>query len=521
MQKKSGGKKNGEKQAERTVSYFDAKSIHIYAWPFRLKESETAASFSEQLEQKGWTEKELEFQKLENAPESVLREAYMREQYFSGPAKNIFLRKEHRICRVYEYDLDPFGEGKKYYYRIRFKDNIWSEGRYRLEEKTYDLLMTSIELHVYEHGVGILFLNTLNMDRNTTLADIKQINDKGRSISLPFLPAEQEGEILCPDKLGVVRKNGRSGEEEELAMTDFRKRIRNVYGKNTEENRQELSRPAEFLEDVLNINLGGNGENTITVVPVNDYRMFVISMIRDNDLSEKMGKKEWRDSVEGEETWYSVLYVDPKDPTCQHGEMRRSLLSEAAYLRWADWGSVYGATNYSFIGVTTEDSSIDASVVLPFYAEYTYMVSLVLAQRMSLMRFSEESGQLAEYMNNTKKRYRLIARKACNRLVDLQEEYIIWKSSMMILEFTCQDQGLELYRLLQKQLLVEKEKEVLDEQMQGLYEAVNVSNGTRVGWWGLLWAVLAIVLAVPPLFDEGSSVRELLECIWNAVKSIS
>lgn len=521
MQKKSSGKKNRENNGSNTESYFDAKSIHIYAWPFRFKDSEKETSFSERLEKKGWTEKELEFQKLKNASETVLREAYMREQYFSSSAKSIFLKKGHRLCRVYEYDLDPFGEGKKYYYRIRFKDKVWLEDGFRMEEKTYDLLMTSIELHVYEHGVGILFLNTLNRNWNTTMADIRQINDKGRSISLPFLPAEEEGEILCPDKLGVVVKGGSAGEEKELAMTDFRKKIRNFYKSNTAEHRQALSRPAEFLEDVLNINLDGTGENTVNVIPVNDYRMFVISMIRDDEFSNNMKTKEWRDSAEGEADWYSVLYVDPKEATCQHEEMRRSLLNEAAYLRWADYGTVYGATNYSFIGVTSESREIDASVVLPFYAEYTYMVSLVLAQRLSLMRFSEDSEKLAEYMNNTKKRYRLIAKDACKRLVDLQEEYIIWKSGMMILEFTCQDQGLELYRLLQKQLLVEKEKEILDEQMQELYEAVNVSNGTRDGWWGLLFAVLAIVLAVPPLFEEGSSIREGMEWIWNAIKNIS
>ena len=90
-------------------------------------------------------------------------------------------------------------------------------------KKTYNLTIDAIELHVYKYGMGILFLRTLNMDKDTTLADIKRINDKGRSISLPFLPDDGDGYILCAESLKIS-----FGESEYVA--DFRGDIRKFYG---------------------------------------------------------------------------------------------------------------------------------------------------------------------------------------------------------------------------------------------------------------------------------------------------
>lgn len=476
-------------------TYLNAKSIHIYGWSFFIREEQTA--FEEKLRSKGWMQKEMDYRRLGSGSMETLKQTYMLEQYLSSGAKDLFIKNEHNDCCVYTFDLDPFGEGTTYIYRIQ-------KGK-----KHYDLLLESIELHVYKYGMGILFMRTLNMDPNTTIKDIKIINEKGRSISIPFLP-EEDGYILCPDSLAIIAQNKDGIMENEKLKTDFRKRIKNVFDANTEENRRNLGKQAEFLEYVLNNNLDGIGKNDLVVEPISDYRMFVMALIRDTKLSEKIADKTWRESGEGIEKLYTIVCVDEKEATCQNEKMRRDILDNASYERWVDCGTLYGMTNYSFVCVTSEAAGINSSVVRPFYAEYIYIVSLVLAQRVALMMFFDRAEQLATQMFRGKKTGKLINRRDCKELIDLQEKYIEFQNSMMILEVSCQEQGIELYRLLQKQLLIEEERFVLDEQLKGLYEIVNVSNGTRSSWWGLVWAIVAIVIAIPTLIIEGSSVVQTL-----------
>ena len=67
----------------------------------------------------------------------------------------------------------------------------------------YLLPIQSVELHVYRHGVGILFIQMSNNDY-PSLQDIKKINDYGRRISMPFIPDTLEKDMLCADEIGIV-----------------------------------------------------------------------------------------------------------------------------------------------------------------------------------------------------------------------------------------------------------------------------------------------------------------------------
>ncbi len=465
-------------------TYLKAKSIHVFAWPFFVSDEKSERNtFKNRLEEKGWLKTTPEY-RMTAGDVPKTRNFFMLEQYLSGKARHVYLNKEDKACQIYEY---PF-KGEKAVYRI-----VTQEG------KTYDLLIDSIELHVYAHNVGVLFFKTLNIDEKTTIKDIKLINNKGRNIALPFIPDSPEGGILCAESVGIL-----FGEKEHF--TDFRKMIRDYYSAGvTGDALERFSKTADFLYDVINVNLDNSGINDIEVNPTTDDRMYVMSMIRDGYLTRQLQQKEWRESRWGEETLYSIFFIDSDDATCQYGEMRKLCLKEAMYSRWLDWGTVYGMTEYSFVGITAEIEGINASVVRPFYVEYVYMISLIMAQRVTIMKFSEEAGRLAGKIKNGR---RLLARRLSKQLLTLQKNYVVFLNRMMLAEFSCQEQGLELYDMMQKRMLVEKERDLLDAKLQGLYEIVNISNGTRSSGWSLLWAVLAIVIALVPYLAEG--VQKLL-----------
>lgn len=444
--------------------YWKARSIHIFAWPFWFNEK---TDFSKLVEKKGWKRKNLDCRRVENDKE-YFKDIFQTRQYLSESAKNIFLDEKNKVCTVLEY---PFEEVENYKYCIELP-----------EGKKYELDIESIELHIYSYGVGIMFFRTLNMEKTSTVEDIKRINDFGRRIALPFIPDEKDGTILCAESIGIVADHVR-------CITSFRERIESFYDEGVCINSEELLKTADFLECTLNCNLDQSGQNDIDVKPTTDDRMFLYAMIRDNDLSEEITKKEL-----SEEKLYSIIFVDSNDATCQSEDMRKELMKKACYTRWEDYGTLYAVTNYSFICITTKDSGVDSAVVKPFYVEYPYVMSLVLAQKTTIMQFSVMVEVLAEEMR--KKKCGLIGKKKANKLIDIQEKYISYKNRMMILEISCQEQGIELYRLMQKQLQIETEKNILDEQLQGLYDVVNINNETRANRYAFILSIIAIVISV-------------------------
>lgn len=497
-----------EDDSIKNMSYQDARSIHIFAWPFMVPEEAdtgTATDFYEELEKKGWGRKPLDFLTADGDM-LKMKEAYMLDKYLSVSAQKVFTENGNDICRVYEYDLNPFGENEKYFYRIG--KNGWETD----SQRCFDLLMESIELHLYKSGVGILFLRTLNMDPDTSVEDIKYINDKGRSISLPFIPEEKNGYIACADALGVVvRSNVEKALPDRMYMTDFRKRVKYYFDaeeagvpETIAEAKRQLMSHAVFLDYVLNVNLDDKGENTLQVQGVNDYRMYVLSLIRDEALSRKIKDRRWRESEGGEKLWYSVLHIDEGSATCQHPEMRRKLLNGSSYMRWADEGTLYGMTEYSFVCLTDSAKEVDLSVVRAFYVNYTYMVSLTLAQKIGFVCFGKRLEELAENMKKNK--FGCFRKSVGKQLVALQENYIVWKNQVLISEFSTQEQGMELYHLMQKQLLVYREKEIVDEKVESLYEIVNIDNGIRNNLWGIVWTVLSFVVSILSLLEIGKKI---------------
>lgn len=466
----------------------EAKSIHVFAWPFKFRNGKSGKQMYERIEKQGWIRKKMDLKDFteEESFGQEYTDCFMRNQYFSLSARNIFCRGDKKddqeIYKVYTYPMEPDAD---YTYYIK-----------AYEGKEYSLPITSMELHMYQHGVGILFIQVANKDY-TDIEDVKNISDYGRRTSLPFIPASEKDYLICARKLGIYVT---CGQKRVGYITDFDAKLHDFFGGK----QAELTGVVPFLYDIINVkvkaagagkDIGHSGSQDISkeeIEPTADDRMFVCTLIRDDELSK--GIEEGRSGNEDtfEQLLYSVLYVDAGSASCQNKGMRRELLNKAIYPRWSDYGTLYGITGFSMICITSSYAGVTASVVKPFITEYTYMISLVLAQKIGIAHFSVEAGRIVKGAE----RKGLMKRSQANKLVELQEKYIVFKSQMLILEASCQEQGIDLYRLLQEQLLVNEEQHILDEQLESLYEVTNVSNGSRIETIGIAIAVIAILIDV-------------------------
>lgn len=423
----------------------NAKSVHIFAWPFEICQGQTLETVKMSIKNRGWRKKERNF---------LHPDDFMLKKYLSSSARSIFL-EEKDICQIYE---------------LPVRDN----SVYVIND--YELPIYSYELHLYHFGVGILFIHLKN-DKYKAMDDIRKINDYGRRISIPILPDSPDGFILCADKLGIRSKT-------EEYITDFRSAVK-IWSEKKESTEKDviecLMQPTEFLFQLV-------GCTKKQIETTSDDRMFTFCLLRDNCLSNEVKNNYSEETKSLTEQLYQIIYVDPDDVTCQNEEMRKRILQNAVYERWSDYGTLYGVTNYSMVCMTSESELINDGVVKPFLIEYKYLVSLVLAQKIGISLFSEQAGYIVQGVDDP----HLINKKQVKCLINLQEQYITFKNQLLILEASAQEQGIELYQLLRKQMQIAEEQNILDEQLESLYEVTNVSNGNRIEEVGIKLAVLAI-----------------------------
>lgn len=423
----------------------NAKSVHLFAWPFELCHGQTLDGVRASITARGWEKKERDF---------LHPDDFMLLKYLSSSARSIFC-EDKDICEIYTL---PVGE-----HAVYVVDD-------------FELPIFSFELHLYHFGIGILFIHIKN-DRYDEVNVIRKINDYGRRISLPFLPDSPEEFLLCADRLGIRT-------ETEEFITDFRRAVR-LWCDRKDSVEQDvidcLLQPADFLFRLV----GCSGEQIETT---SDDRMFTFCLLRDDRLSSEIAQHDLEESDDLTERLYQIIFVDPTDATCQNRKMRKRLLQNAIYERWSDYGTLYGVTNFSMICITAESPSINAEVVKPFLTEYKYLVSLVLAQKIGISMFSELAGNIVKGVDDSK----LINKRQVKNLINLQEQYITFKNQLLILEASAQEQGIDLYQLLRQQMQISDEQAILDEQLESLYEVTNVSNGNRLEGVGIKLAVLAI-----------------------------
>ena len=171
--------------------------------------------------------------------------------------------------------------------------------------------------------------------------------------------------------------------------------------------------------------------------------------------------------------------------------MRKNMLKQSMYDRWLEYGTIYGITDYSFIGITKEDEYLSASVIKPFWIEYLYMVSIVIAQKECIGMFSEKAGSVASGLS--KMRFQALRIRDIGKINELNRTYIECINRVCLVKFSNQQQGKEMYDILQKQLKVYESKKYFEDELKGLCQISETSIKIKRELGGILLKVVGFV----------------------------
>ena len=375
------------------------------------------------------------------------------------------------------------------------------------KEFEYALDIRAIRMKLYNTGVGILIFELENR-KYSAEQDIIQINDFGRRIYAPYY-GYYNNDIhcsICADEV-FFRINGKNRKNCNLLSEALTASAEKTI----------LAEPIRTLlsngtYSVTTKNTPADHETRIETVI--DDRMFVVCYYKNGDFVDAM--REWdgdhyRYMTHAREMppfnnegngntahrLYTMMYVDG-DGICCHGrDMMQKLLSdEHIYTRWLEYyyddekefrGTITGFSEYTMISVAKKPADY---LITPFLTQYVEMAALVLAQRASLLSF--------EYMISE-----CVRENKCYSADDVQKKYTLFQSQIFLKEVSSQQQAIEIYNMLEKNLMVDKIHNDIKEQIEGLFDHRNYIHDkkeNKILFWLSLLSIAEATDIVTNLF---------------------
>jgi hypothetical protein len=400
--------------------------------------------------------------------------------------------------------LDDNGSVTKRQYSYKLTSNI---PQYIIEIKDFpsifSLAIEDIVLNFYETGVGVLSFH-LN---NYSIADfdkILKINEYGRRIYPQFL-GFKEGEPLTLDtKYNFLsEKITLTGLSENPIVEDF------VHYDTWDNIQKKPFKLPNHIQSLLGSTFKTKGDifkqTDIIIEPVIDDRMFTICFYENTEmlkiLQEFDETKEiynWQTSPE----WHRFLFVDDSSATCKSRNMLKKLLTDSTYDRWIEdtdkndniTGHLFGISRYSFVVMSAKSDFANYVLINHVKNIYFQMTLLCLVQRASVLKYSGEVASIIENFEDES--------KTVDRITELYEYYIKFVNKIYFREITPQEQGIELYNILQKQMDIERHVKELDGEIQELHNYLTFKEEQdrsrkldRITYIGLPIAIASLVLS--------------------------
>lgn len=440
-------------------------SYHVFLFPFKweykdmkdelLEQQTDLRRFSEILEREN---SEWEKQSAWYPPKTLVH--YNEASYFYDFVRNA---------------LYDDGEPKTMLRHFRYK--LPDDASYCISVKstgkTYRLRMDDILLHVYDTGVGVLSFHLYNLlPEQSSPEDILKINQFGRRLYPPFFGTQR-------DKLGRQEffddQNWLQGLEgvkdaempDQIALEKFGNPFitENFDLKN-------LPPAIEQLPNHITQLFPQSMWNSIDLTPVFDDRMFVLCWYGNDKIVEQLKKKKPQPD-QGyqyccDDWWYKFIFIDGGYKTCQNDEMTVNLLRQHTNARWVNDGTLFGVSRYSFVCLTGEiyESGKFARIIVSHVQTMYYkMVELSLVQRACLLRFSDEVTEISKLKSE---------KKLAARISSIYRQYIRFVNKIYFREITAQEQGIELYDLLQQHMRLDRHVKDLDGEIQELHQYVSM-----------------------------------------------
>lgn len=428
----------------------------------------------------------------------------------------------------------------------------------KYEDFTIDLNLEKVTLDLYKEGIGVFsfhlnYFPETSLNEKDKLANILLINQYGRRIYPPFLDlrySDFELDEVNSELEGTKRREL----AESISIIDTEKIL---ITENWNDIQVQLNATAYIPRHILYFLNVEELENKywfkysekeaplkrteIELGLVLDDRMFVMSWLGAEQLTEEFQKQDlilekekeqfgyvlsdlckrqlgdnesggfFRNDSESasfirrnsngyrylnNDFWYQYVFVDGGFKTCQNEIMQEQLLSKHTYDRWVGYNTLYGISRYSFVMLTAPFKELRRTEVnaafIPDHLQTIYfrMVSLVLVQRSMVLFFSKKISDIEISIENEDKQ---IQKEA----LILYKTYRDFINKTFHREVTAQEQGIELYDMLQEHLRVEKQAKELEKEFDETYRLVSLIGTKQTSDRMRLLAMLGSIIVVP------------------------
>lgn len=515
------------------------KSYHVFIYPFTFEvnnqsttsgEERSKASLEDALKSNKWSKMTSLDAILQNADlkDENRRQQYAVYRYFLPKASdNIFnMDSKSDDCSIYTKD-----GASGSVYEIQMPD----------QSKKYSPKIEEIRLTIYQKlNIGLISFR-MHLD-DGKIEDIQKVNQFGRRLFMPFYSNAEADSVpscsLTAEKICIKWKDS----SEPLVLTETAKTATPV----------RVTKDADALSGLSELIFGKEStdhsqkENRYHLTGILDDRMFTCCLIRDQSLSDHIGKhadKVVEDFFESPATalknadenymkfainhvydelydkLYSILYVDDGEPSCQDRAMERQKLSEQFDTRWTRYGTIHGLTEYSMICITGEPEFLQYNVIEPFLNEYTELARLGLAQLAAIHQQEKEIEEINEKIDPGKR----MSDETIESINKAWKKYTLFQNDMFIPEVTFQEQGRELYDLVKKSFRLNALNEYLNFELEHLHalagmeadiaskesDRANAKANDRISYSINIMTVLGTGLALFALLQDSFGVRDI------------
>ena len=350
--------------------------------------------------------------------------------------------------------------------------------------KEYVLHIDAMNLNFYSTGVGMLSFYLIN-NSYEKFEDVLNINQYGRRVFPPFYD-DIESRIQTAESITITGLQGIESRYRE----DF-----------TNYKVEEDWKTAGFITNLI-----ADFQDNLEIIPVIDDRMIVNCWYQDQKIGNRIKTK---DEFIYSTDWYRYVFVDKGNdgPTCANDEMRHDLLDNTTYVRWQQEGSIYGASKYSFMLATDRCWYAENILSVNMRTIYSRMLELVIMQRATILKFSEEVTHLSVIKPQ-------FVEQLSARIGSLYKEYIRFINKMFFRDITAQDQGVDLYKLMMSQFQCEERIKELDEEINELHAYISLlmdqQRNKNAAWFSLLAAIFLPATILVGMFGMNSFGEEFI-----------
>lgn len=430
-------------------------SSHIFMFPFSLRACGNQKEIVESLLQNQWHRDRFEYQKGNYA------DNYSLQAYFCEFSVGAIIDDGTEFGVIESYSKE-IGDNPTYTINIpSTKDG---------DAKRYELDIEKICLNIYDGKVAILSFHLENR-KYPEFQDVLYINDLGRRIYPLYVRMDKDntevdlagikGQVL-PDNI-ILNVNGVLMKEDFMGYT--------------KKNEHPFVLP-KFISGIL--------PNCMQNIHwLLDDRMFVISWYGNDELSERFklsssiddiirSCKEGSPQLDDYYGWYKYVHNYKKNVPINGDDRLAAKLKETTYDRWISTGTLYGVTRYSFVCLT--DSKKGYNMGRRFMKSmYYYMAALCLAQRTMILYFTNAITEVTGRLNISA----VQTDEIFNQIKALNLALIRFNNNIYFREVTSQQQGIDIYNMLQKQMEIDIDRLELNEEVAQLYQYVNMAGDQK------------------------------------------